>query len=70
MASCDLEISIFDICGRIVKTFNTSLTDQMRNYNFYWKGGDDSGKQVASGLYFIKISSGDCTIVKQVTYLK
>ena len=53
-----VNISIFNILGQKVKT----LIDEEQEASAYeavWHGDDESGAQVASGIYFYKMVSGD-----------
>ena len=48
------EIEIYDILGRLVKRLD--VLDQSGRY--IWKGLDNSGRPVSSGIYFYKVSGG------------
>jgi len=53
-----IEIKIYDISGRLVKTL-ASGTAKAGYYQTTWSGLDDNGKSVASGVYFIRMKTGD-----------
>jgi len=53
----DVRIEIFNVRGRKVR----SLLDERRDAGYHetvWKGDDDAGKPVGSGVYFIRVSAG------------
>ncbi|RMF60153.1 MAG: hypothetical protein D6748_04730 [Calditrichaeota bacterium] len=53
-----VELVIFDILGRKVKTLvNTELVPQV--YRMEWDGRDESGKPVATGIYFYRFKALD-----------
>lgn len=51
----DAEIFIYNLTGQKVKTF----ADLASRNSVVWNGRDESGKQVASGLYYYVLKSGD-----------
>ena len=66
-ASANLEI--FDIRGRLVKNLASGKFPAGSN-RIIWDGENDSGRAVASGIYFYKFSTGSTVSVKQMTMLK
>ncbi len=62
-------LSIYDILGRKVKTLVSEHLSA--GYKFVlWEGKGDSGKDVASGIYFYQIKIGDFTETKRLVLLK
>lgn len=66
----DLKITVFDLGGELVKTFNKS--DFTRNGNYYevtWSLKNDKNKEVANGAYYyiVKATIGG---VEQIKYSK
>lgn len=50
-------LKIYDIAGRMIRT----LVDNTQNPGYYsvnWNGKDDSGKNLASGVYFYRMTAG------------
>ncbi len=63
------DIMIYDLQGRIVKTFHSAPG----NYYFdtVWNGTDNQGQPLQSGVYFLITRSGDETLFSQkIIYLK
>jgi hypothetical protein len=62
-------ISIYNVLGQNVKT----LVDEHQaagNYTKVWDGHDDSGSEVASGIYFYRIKAGDFSDIKKMVLMK
>jgi hypothetical protein len=57
----EIEISIYDIVGRKVRTLINERRD-IGEHNVIWDGRDDSGIECATGVYFAKISQWELEI--------
>ena len=67
--NADVEITIYNILGRKVKTLN--LGHQAPGYKTVtWDGKDNSGNEVASGIYFYRIVAGEFNQTQKMTLLK
>jgi flagellar hook assembly protein FlgD len=47
----DVQLKIFDVTGRVVKSFDNLASEQI-----IWDGIDENGRQVASGVYFVDLN--------------
>ncbi|MBC8375168.1 MAG: T9SS type A sorting domain-containing protein [FCB group bacterium] len=65
----ELTLTIYDITGREVMTL-VHLTKSAGQYEIQWNGADDSGKQVATGMYFAQLRTGDFSQVIKMVYLR
>ncbi len=67
----DVEVSlnIYNIKGQKVKTLITGKLAK-GSYPIIWKGKDDSGNSVSSGIYFYKLKAGDFEKTKKMLFLK
>ncbi|MGB9720847.1 MAG: T9SS type A sorting domain-containing protein [bacterium] len=63
-----VSIKIYDISGRLVKSFN-HLTNCSFN-QIAWSGDDDSGRPVPAGVYLVKITDGDRSAVLRVVKIE
>lgn len=69
----DVNISIFNIKGQKVRTL---VNDKLETgyHQVVWKGNDDNGKQVSSGVYFVTMDINhedkDFTCCKKIILLK
>jgi hypothetical protein len=69
MTNSNVELSIYDITGRLVKTLiNENLP--AGNYLTKWEGDNASGSKVSSGVYIYSIRVGDRALNKKMTLLK
>jgi hypothetical protein len=64
-----ITVDIFDINGELVNTLINENKTQGR-YNINWKGKDRNGKEVSTGLYFIRFQEGSNTIMRRVIVIK
>jgi len=66
---CHVELTIYNILGRKVKTLVNEYQDA--GYRIAgWDSRGDKGDAVASGIYFYKIKAGRYTDVKKMVVLK
>ena len=63
-------LEIIDIHGRQVKSFGHRTTDLASPQSVRWNGSNDSGKQVASGFYWLRIVSEQGSKVVALQFLK
>ena len=50
-----------------------TLVDQVHesgSYNVFWDGGNDAGRQVASGVYMYRMQAGDFVKTRKMVLLK
>jgi len=65
----DVQLRIFDVQGRLVKT----LADGRMGEGFHavqWSGRDESGRQMSSGVYFYVLQSADLMLREKMVLLK
>jgi hypothetical protein len=66
---CDrVELSVFDVTGRLVRTL-VDEDKQPMNYRVFWNGKDNAGSAVASGVYFYRLKTPTFTSTKKMTLL-
>jgi hypothetical protein len=70
-------LGIYNLKGQKIKDISTSLChpefieEQGEiEYSVIWNGTDDNGIEVSSGIYFIKLKSGDQESSKKIMFLK
>ncbi len=64
-----VRIDIFDPAGRLVRT----LLDEDRNpgrHSVNWNGKDQSGRSIASGIYFYRLESGDVLKTRKMVLIR
>lgn len=63
-------IRIYNIKGKLVKTFLDNITYQPGNYQLEWMGVNDHNQKLASGLYIVKITVGGFTQTSKIVLVK
>jgi hypothetical protein len=65
----DAEIFIYDIAGRLVRSYE--MNDLLAGaHSIVWDGRDNSGGDVASGIYLYKLRAGDFADARKMLFLK
>jgi len=63
------QLEIYNIKGQKVKTLvNEQL--EVGRYKAIWKGTDNSGRKVASGIYFYKFNTNDYHKINKMILIK
>ena len=57
--------SVYNLKGQLVKRF-PSTAARAGEHQIVWNGDDDQGRTVASGIYFIRLQSGDQTRTRKI----
>ena len=68
--SSSVTMKIYDISGRVIKSLVNNKTMLAGKYTVDWNSTDDGGKQVSSGVYFYRITSGNFIATKKMMLLK
>ncbi len=64
-----VKVEIFNLKGQLVKTL-VNGTLPAGKHNLVWKGMDNNGKAVSSGVYFYKMSTGKYSSTKKMILMK
>jgi hypothetical protein len=64
-----VDLRVYDLAGRLVKTIHSGHAEP-GGYEFVWRGEDDGGRQVASGVYFYRLTTPDAAQTMRMTLLK
>ncbi|MEX2190432.1 MAG: S8 family serine peptidase, partial [Bacteroidota bacterium] len=65
----EVELIIFDILGRRIKTLYRGITFAERRV-FYWDGTDDGGRSVSTGVYVSMLRSGSTIRSQKILLLR
>jgi flagellar hook assembly protein FlgD len=60
------ELIVYDILGRIVKTYNLKQGQSQ----IEWQATDNEGLPLSSGIYFIKFNDPGSNTIRRVVYSK
>lgn len=66
----NVELNIYDVLGRKVKTIVNVIEQSAGLKTIVWNGRNDNGKVLPSGIYYYKIVAGDFSEIKRMLYLK
>ena len=64
-----VKISVFDLAGKEVITLVNENLD-VGTYNIKWRGFDDKGNTLPSGVYFYEMRSADFISMKKLILVK
>jgi len=68
-ASAELSMSIYNASGQVVYA-ESGKTYSQGSQEIYWDGKSNSGEEVKSGYYFIKVSAGTLSSVDKLVLMK
>ena len=72
--AADVTVHIYSLNGSLVRTlaigYQPAGIYQSRSRAAYWDGKNDIGEQVASGIYFFKLSAGEISITQRMVLRK
>jgi len=68
VSSCRVVLDIIDINGRLINRI-TDQTQSPGRYCYTWQGKSLNGKEVNSGVYFVRLQAGRCVYSRRVIKL-
>jgi hypothetical protein len=67
-------LTIYDMTGKVVRTLEIghqrAAIYESRDKAVYWDGRNNFGEQVASGIYFYRLTAGDFSATRKIVILK
>ena len=70
----DVKLTIYDVNGALVRDIDVghqaAAKYDTRSKAIYWDGRNQSGEQVASGIYFYSLNAGDFSATRKMVILK
>jgi hypothetical protein len=64
-----VELQVFDLLGQTVRTL-VAQELSAGTHQMLWRGVDDRGQQVSSGVYFYRLKAGGYTQMRRMLLLK
>jgi parallel beta-helix repeat protein len=64
------KLRIFDVCGRLVKTFGLESVIENPGSTISWYGDDETGREVASGVYFVRLIAAESSTTSKVLLVR
>lgn len=68
-STINTNLAIYNLKGQLVKSFQPSKL-KLGNNEIVWKGKDDKNREVASGIYFIKLKNDNISLSKKMILMK
>lgn len=68
-AAGPVELSIYDLAGRLVDTVFSGQESEGR-HEHVWQGRDEAGRKVATGVYVYRLRAGDVSETRRMTLAK
>ncbi|UCC11660.1 MAG: PQQ-binding-like beta-propeller repeat protein [candidate division WOR-3 bacterium] len=65
-----LEMTIFDLAGRMVKTIDCPMPHALSPSLFTWHGDDETGSPLPGGVYILTCTIGQQTVTEKILLLK
>jgi outer membrane protein assembly factor BamB len=66
----ETSLNIYDISGRLVKSFSLTTNHSALGTALFWNGKDDFGNQLSSGIYFCILKTDEFTLSKKMVLLE
>jgi hypothetical protein len=68
-SQCQTLLQVHDLTGRVVRTLCAS-SQKRGAYSVTWNGADDRGRNLANGVYFVRLTAGDYRATEKVVLQK
>jgi hypothetical protein len=68
-AEC-IALSVYDAAGMLVKSFNLESCIENPVSSISWSGVDDANRKLASGVYFVTLDAGGCSVTEKVLLIR
>lgn len=65
-----VSLAVYDVTGRLVRTLLHNSRKPAGFFEAEWNGTDGNGKQVASGVYFFRLTTSTETLTRKAVLLK
>jgi len=66
----NIVLKIYDVTGRLVKSFNHLTNHRLLFNQVTWDGTDDFGKKFPAGVYFCQLETDKYTVTKKIVKLR
>ncbi len=65
-----VSLRVFDVSGHLVRVLVDGEIVAQGRQEAIWNGRDDSGRQVAAGVYFYRLEAGEYSETKRMALIK
>lgn len=65
-----VDIVIYNHLGQVVRTLILNMSQRAGTHTVVWDGADDSGREVSTGVYFLKTKTGEVSATTKLVKLE
>jgi flagellar hook assembly protein FlgD len=65
----DLKVAVYNLRGRLVRVLSSGPVEAAPG-RLEWNGRDETGRPVASGVYFVRATSGAAEVSRKLVLLR
>jgi hypothetical protein len=62
-------LDVYDVTGRIVRSLHDGL-HAAGSFSKSWDGRDETGKRVSNGVYYLRFTAGDRSVVRKIVKIE
>jgi hypothetical protein len=63
-------LHIYDVSGRLVRTLLPGVLKKQGRHSVTWNGSNNSGQEVAAGIYYYKLTAGTFTTTRRMSLVR
>ena len=63
-------LEVYDVTGRLVKSFNLESCILDRGSTIIWDGTDQANRQSGGGVYFVRLSVGEDVVTRKIALIR
>ncbi|TES89932.1 MAG: hypothetical protein E3J87_11080 [Candidatus Cloacimonadota bacterium] len=64
-----IELNIYDLSGRLVRSFTLPTAYSLLPTEIIWDGRDDSGNKVGNGIYLLRLETQNFRMIKKMVFI-
>ena len=65
-----VDLAVYDLTGRLVRVLLAGESMTAGEHAAVWTGRDDRGRDLAAGVYLVRLKAGDFSAVRRLTLIK
>jgi glycosidase len=69
-APSEVKLSVYDVSGHLVRTLRDGASEEAGPHSAVWRGRDEEGRQLPSGVYFYRLEAGGESCMRRMVLLR